>query len=51
MPNRRFRKCMIVDGNHVPGSDHGNIEWEVDMEDQLNAGGTKVIVQNLAAMW
>ena len=50
LANWPFGKWTVLDGNHATGSDHEIIEWEVDMEEQEEAGGTQVIGWNLAAM-
>jgi len=50
LPNQPLRKWTIWDGNHPTGSDHENIECEVDMARQEKAGGPQVVGWNLAAI-
>jgi len=50
MVNPPFGKWTILGGNHATGSGHEILEWEVDIRQQAEAGGTQVIGWNLAAM-
>jgi len=47
---RPFEKWMILDSSYATGSDQEIIDWELNMEQQQEAGGTQVVGWNLAAM-
>jgi hypothetical protein len=49
--NRQITKWSILaDDDHAPGSDHQDIEWEVEVDRQEEEGNERVVGWNLAAM-
>jgi len=50
LATRPFEKWMILDRSHTTGSDHKIIEWELELQNQEEAGSTQVVGWNLPAM-